>query len=94
MSSPLTNGITCGSEALKITRPTVVLMILFVTVCGSVWSTAWSSRATVMSSSWPLIRIRIGVSVSSSPASSASTTSSGLLKTRPSPFAPARALVR
>ena len=78
LSSPLTNGIGDGSDELKMTRPTVVLMILLSTACTSVCSIAWSSRATVRSSSSPEMRSRIGVSVSSSLASSASTTSSAL----------------
>ena len=38
------NGISAGIDWLRITRPTVVLMILFLTVCTSVRSTSWSSR--------------------------------------------------
>ena len=65
-----------AGDVSKMTRPTVVLMILRSTSCTSACSTAWSSRATVRSRSWPLAcRRRIGVSVSTSPASSARMTS-------------------
>ena len=88
------NGISSGSELFQITRPTVVLMIRRSTACSGVCSTAWSSRATVRSIRLPVSRSRIGVSVSSSPFSRASTTSSRLANSRPSPIAPAFDLVR
>ena len=48
-SRPLTNGISTGMDWLRMTRPTVVLMILPLTVCTSVRSTSWSSRDAVRS---------------------------------------------
>ena len=87
-------GISDGSASLKRTRPTVVLMMRRSTITGSAWMTSWSSRCTVRSTSSPVNRRRIGVSVSSSLFSSATRTSSVLPKTRPSPMAPDLDLVR
>jgi hypothetical protein len=87
-------GMPFGSESLKMTRPTVVLMIRRWTSWTSAYWTPWSSRETVRSISSPVHRMRIGVSVSTSVASSASSTSSVLPNTRPSPFAPGFAFVR
>ncbi len=90
----MTNGISFGSDWLKITRPTVVLMIFRSTSTRSAWMTSWSSRATVRSRRRPENRRRIADSVSSSLFSSATITSSMSAKTRPSPVAPAFTFVR